>query len=170
MANNPLVGRKILFTPTYPPNDTGSYMSVADSVPFITNSSGSISGSLVAAVYTVNIANPQPATNCYIILTETGSILYSGSYFTGNTEGVYFDLMTLAEQPFAIKKVILTPPLGYPIMFNGKLVVMASTSSLTDGTGYINFPTIIPADYLWQAVGKVVTSGYISVPPWPPFE
>lgn len=168
VGNHPLIGKKILFTPTYPPNYSGSYLSVADSYQFIADQNGVITGSVVPGVYTITISNPLPATNCYLIFTDTSSSLYSGSYQTGSTQGVYFDLMNLVEQPFAVKKVVLTSPLGYPVMFNGTLVAMASTSSITDNNGVVTFPTLIPGDYLWQAIGKVTTSGYISLPPWPP--
>ena len=170
VGSHPLIGRKILWTPTYPPNYSGSYMSVADSFTFITDATGTITGSVVEGMYTVSIPTPLPATNCYILMSETGSTLYSGSYQTGSTQGVYFDLMNLVEQPFAVKKVVLTPPLGYPLVFNGALVAMASTSSLTDKNGVVTFPTLIPAEYLWEAIGKVKTSGYISLPSWPPID
>lgn len=166
VGSGSLAGRKILLTPTTPPYFTASFTSVGDAYTFIANENSTITGSVVAGTYAVSIANPQPATNFFLVVTETGSYVYSGSVSTGSYQCLTIDLINLVKNPFAVKKVSITPALGYPITFNGDVVVLASTSSFTDGTGLVNFPTVVPGPYLVECFGKIDTSFYISIPAW----
>jgi hypothetical protein len=162
--SNPLVGRKVLFTPVKAPNITASYLTTADSYQFLTNTSGSVTGSIVAGNYRADIATPTPATSFFLTATETGSYVYSGSVVTGSSQNVYFDLINLIKDPLSVKTVTLTPQWNYPVMFNGSIIAECATSSLTDTTGYADFDALVPAVYQVDCKGKVVTTFFISVP------
>lgn len=167
VGSNPLAGKKILFTPQYPPYYTASYTSIGDSYQFVADSTGTITGSIVSGVYAVNIANPLPATNFYLIANETGSYIYSSSASpTGSVQCVVFDLINLIKNPFGVKKVSLTPQWSYPFSFSGSIIALASTSSLTDNNGLVTFTSMVPGPYLVDCYGKIDTSFYISIPSW----
>jgi hypothetical protein len=169
VGSKPLVSKKILFTPQYPPFYTASFTSVGDSYQFVTDTNGVITASLVAGTYAVSIVTPTPATNFYLIATETGSYIYSGSIQTGSAQCVTFDLINLVKDPFSVKKVSLTPQRSYPFTFSGSIITLATTSSYTDGTGLVTFNGMVPGPYLAEMFGKIDTSVYISIPAWDSF-
>src|SRR5258705_4949821 len=164
--NKPLGNRKLLWTPTTSPEITSSFLTVADSYQFTSSLSGTLSASVVASLYKVDIANPKPESSFYMLSNETGSTLYSGSAVTGSTQYCFANLIDLVKDDFDVRKVILTPELNYPVIFSGSLIALASTSSFTDATGSVHFDSLVPGVYQVEAVGKVVTTFIISVPGW----
>jgi hypothetical protein len=163
---SPLTGKKVLFTPQAPPNTTASFLSVGDSFNFPIGAGGVVTASIVPATYKVEIGTPTPATSFYLVATETGSYIYSGSARNGAAQCLFFDLLYMVKSPFATKKLQLTPQWNYPIDFSGSIIALCATSSLTDSTGSVYFNSLVPGPYLVEAFGKIDTSWYISVPGW----
>jgi hypothetical protein len=165
--NQPITSKKILFTPTNAPRTTASYLSVQDSQQFTTDNSGSISGSVVAGLYSVTIANPKPETSCYLLFNEESSSLYSGSNQSGSTQNVLFNLLEIDKDLFGARKVTITPSRNYPTNFSASIMALNSTSSITDVSGAVTFASLIPGVYQVDCAGKVVTTFHISVPALP---
>lgn len=164
--DQPLSNVKVLLTPQRIPEITGSYLSVGDSYQFTTSLDGTITSSIVASTYKVDI-NGNPATTFYLIATETGSYVYSASVQPGGVQCVYFDLINLVKFPFSVKKVQLTPKIVYPVYFSGSIECLNTTSSFTDGSGSVQFDTLIPGVYQVDAFGKIDSTWFMSVPQWP---
>jgi len=161
--SNPLAGRKVLFTPLQSPAISSSWMSTADSYQFTTSLAGVLSASVVANTYKVDISSPLPATSFYLVASESGSYVYSGSVQTGTAQDVYFDLFNLVKDSTNIKKVTLTPQWSYPVTFGGNIIAFFSTSSVPSN-GYVDFDQLVPAIYQVDVSGKVTTTFFISVP------
>lgn len=164
--SNILSNRKVLFTPVKSPEITASFLTTADSYQFTTSNAGVLSASVVANNYKVEIDNPQPATNYFLTVGETGSFVYSGSIMSGSAQYVYFDLINLVKDPTKVKKLTLTPLRNYPVTFSGSLIALCSTSSVPDITGSAVYDQLVPGVYQVDALGKVDTTFYISVPTW----
>lgn len=168
--SNPLISRKVLFTPVKSPEISASYLTTADSYQFTTSLSGVISASVVANTYKVDITTPGPAHSFYVTATDTGSYIYSGSVRTGSVQFVYFDMFNLVKDPLTVKKLTLTPEWEPPFVWSGSsIVVLSSTSSVSSSTtpGLFEFDQLLPGPYKCDAQGpKVVTTFYISVPSW----
>jgi hypothetical protein len=159
-----LVGKKVLFTPLYIPAQSSSYLSGADTYQFSSSATGYITASIIANTYKVDIANPKPETSCYIVATEDGITLASGSVVTGSASRINFNLIDLVKNPFNVRAVKLTPYRNYPFIFSGSLITLQSTSSLTDATGSVSFATVIPGPYQVDCDNRVDATFYISVP------
>lgn len=162
--NTGLNSKKVLFTPLKSPETTSSFLSVADSYQFVTDATGSITGSVVAGNYRVTIAKPEPESNFYVNVSDTGSVLYSGLTKTGSAQIVYFDLINLVKDPFSVKSITLSPETNYPYNFDSNIIVLGATSSKTDATGSVWFNSLVPGIVQVDCIGKVTTTFYISVP------
>ena len=165
--SNPLV-TKVLFTPVAPPNITASYLSVGDSYQFTSTSSfpGQITASIVPATYAVTINTPTPASQFFMVATETGSYLYSGSVQPGVAQCVYFNLINLVKFPFSVRKVVITPLRTYPVIFSGSIIPLCASGSITTPTGSVFYDQVIPGVYTVDCFGKIDTQFHISVPQW----
>lgn len=163
--SNPLSVRKVLFTPVKSPEISASWLATADSYQFTTSLAGVLSASIVANNYKVDIATPVPPTSFYLTVSETGSYIYSGSIKSGSAQDVFFDLFNLVKDPTSVKKLTLTPVWSYPFVWSGSIIALNSTSSVPVN-GYVEYDALIPGVYLCDALGKVDTTFYISVPAW----
>ena len=163
--SNPLSARKILFQPVKIPEITGSWLTTGDSYQFTSSLNGVLSASVVANNYLVTIAAPLPATTSYLTVSETGSYVYSGSVKTGSAQDVFFDLFNLVKDPTSVKRLTLTPIWNYPFTLSSSIVALCSTSSVPVN-GFSEFDMLVPGVYLCDALGKVDSTFYISVPNW----
>ena len=163
--NSPFGGKKLLFTPTKAPQITASWMATFDSYQFTTSLDGTLSSSIVSNIYKVDVGSPLPAFSFYLQATETGSYVVSASIQTGSAQDVYFDLFNLVKNPLSVKKLTLTPTWNYPNYFSGSIIALSSTSSIPSG-GYSDYNSLVPGIYQCDALGKVDTTFFISVPSW----
>lgn len=166
LNSKPLVSTKVLFTELLVPNITASYVVPAETKTLITDNSGSISASMVAGNYKLDISKPLPVSYAYWNVTEDTSSLISGSALTGSSQIVSCSFIDIVKDPFSIKKVSLTPSWNYPKFFSGSLYLLSTTSSFTDNSGSCIFDALIPGIIQVDAIGKVTTTFFISVPAW----
>jgi hypothetical protein len=192
--SNTLINRKVLLTPIKSPEISASFLTVADTIQLITDSTGVITSSLVSGKYKVDLANPIPSTSFYLNVNETGSYVISSSNPGGYPQTVYFNLIDIIKEPFDVKKVNLTPYINYPLFvyennFTNEtwtdqnaiwdnledlwdvgggvsIISLSTTSSKTDINGSVTFEQVVPGVIQVDCIGKVTTTFFIDVPNW----
>src|SRR6266700_2606307 len=163
-SGQPITNTKVTFTPVYSPEITSSFLAVSDPKTLTTNTNGEITGTLVDPYfYRVHIAKPLPETNFYDFVGTASVTVISASINSGIIPSIYGSLIDVIENPFTVKRVTITPARNYPVIYNSSIVVLASTSSLTDATGFIDFH-LVPGAYRVDCFGSTDTSFFISVP------
>jgi len=163
-ASNVIAGKSVVYTSINSPGVTtsGSLIGVGDARTYTTDTSGSITASLLPTNYSVELAKPDPATQWYI--DSTGAVI-SSSLITGSTSTVIFNLDYIDIVPLNTKKLTITPQDNYPRTFSGSLIMLAASSSKVDANGSLTINRMIPGVYLCEAYGgKITTPFYINVP------